>query len=60
MSNTRPEFKFLNRLRESGATNMYAAAPYIEEAFDLDPWDAKKILIEWIEWVNLNPKNRNL
>lgn len=59
-SKLRPEFKFLNRLRESGATNMFGATPYIEEAFDLDPWDAKKILIEWMEWVNQNPKNLKL
>lgn len=60
MSNIRPEFKFLNRLRESGITNMYGASPYIAEAFDVNKREASKILVEWMEWVDKNPKNLNL
>lgn len=60
MSNIRPEFKFLNRLRDSGITNMYGASPYIAEAFDVNKREASKILVEWMEWVDKNPKNLNL
>jgi len=60
MSKIRPEFKFLNRLRESGITNMYGASPYIAEAFDVNKREASKILVEWMEWVDKNPKNLNL
>lgn len=60
MSNICPEFKFLNRLRESGITNMYGASPYIAEAFDVNKREASKILVEWMEWVDKNPKNLNL
>lgn len=59
MSKIRPEFKFLNRLRESGATNMFGASPYIAEAFDVNRREASKILMEWMEWVNQNPNNVN-
>ena len=34
MSNVRAEFEFLNRLRESGETNMFGASPYLACAFD--------------------------
>ena len=40
MSNIRPEFEFLNRLREGGTTNMYGASPYLAVAFDLPKRDA--------------------
>lgn len=52
-------FLFLNRLRESGATNMFGATPYIEQAFDLDRSAAKKYLIAWMEWVSNDPSNRD-
>lgn len=59
MSKIRPEFEFLNRLRESGETNMFGASPYIAEAFDVDRREASKILMEWMQWVNNNPSNRD-
>lgn len=52
-------FTFLNRLRESGAVNMFGATPYIEENFDLDRKEAKQYLISWMEWVSNNPSNRD-
>ena len=55
----RNEFIFLNRLRESGATNMFGAAPYLESAFDLDRREAKAALMAWMQWVNENPSNRD-
>ena len=60
MSNIRPEFEFLNRLRESGETNMFGASPYLACAFDLPKREASKILIEWMQWVESNPSNRDI
>ena len=56
----RKEFIFLNRLRESGATNMYGAAPYLEMEFDLDRREAKQVLMDWMQWVSENPSNRDM
>ena len=60
MSNVRAEFEFLNRLRESGETNMYGASPYLACAFDLPKREASKILMEWMQWVNAEPSRVNL
>jgi len=53
----RKEFLYLNRLRESGATNMFGAAPYLEMEFDLDRREAKQVLMNWMQWVEENPSN---
>ena len=42
-------FDYLVELRDSGATNMWAASPYLEREFGLSRQDAKDILIAWIE-----------
>jgi len=60
MSNVRAEFEFLNRLRESGETNMYGASPYLACAFSLPKREASKILVEWMSWVNEEPSRVNL
>ena len=60
MSNVRAEFEFLNRLRESGETNMYGASPYLACAFSLPNREASKILVEWMSWVNEEPSRVNL
>ena len=39
---------YLERLRRSGITNMYGAAPYLASAFGLSYDDAKKILADWM------------
>ena len=54
------QFIYLNKLRESGETNMYGASPYLACAFDLPKREASKVLIEWMEWVNSNPANLDL
>jgi len=41
-------FKFLDALRESGATNMLGAGPYIMKAFEIPEGDARKILMAWM------------
>ena len=54
MSEERPEvvedshLEYLDELRESGEVNMFGAAPYLEEEFELPPEDAKKILKYWM------------
>lgn len=60
MTKIRPEFIFLNRLRKSGVTNMFGASPYLSESFDLPYRDAKKVLMDWMAWVDKNPNNINL
>jgi hypothetical protein len=42
-------FDYLENLRESGATNMFGAAPYLKEAFDISMLEAKQILLEWMQ-----------
>jgi len=41
-------FSFLDRLRESGVTNMYGAGPYVEEHFDLNRRVAGNLVIKWM------------
>ena len=42
-------FEFLNNLRDSGVTNMFGAAPYLEDEFGLSRNEAIDILGQWME-----------
>ena len=42
-------FDFLDALRESGITNMYGAAPYIQDEFGVDKKEARELLLEWMK-----------
>ena len=42
-------FEYLDALRESAITNMFGAAPYLANAFDLSKQEAREILKEWME-----------
>jgi hypothetical protein len=42
-------FKYLDKLRESGVTNMYGAAPYLEDSFGMDSKEARGVLVKWME-----------
>jgi len=42
-------FVYLDNIRESGAINMFGAAPYLQDAFGLSRYDAKDILLEWMD-----------
>ena len=42
-------FDYLNQLRESGAINMFGAAPDLAAAFDLSRHEARDILLKWME-----------
>jgi hypothetical protein len=56
----REEFLFLNDLRQSGTTNMFGAAPYLEYEFELTNREARRMVSQWMEWVRENPSNREL
>lgn len=43
---------YLENLRRSGVTNMYGAAPYLQEAFGLSRSDAIVVLAEWMRNYN--------
>lgn len=42
-------FEYLDMLRESGATNMFGAGPYVQEEFDLDKREARALVSEWMQ-----------
>lgn len=45
---TKEHKEFLDVLRESGVTNMFGAAPYLMEEFDIEKKEAIEILSEWM------------
>jgi len=56
MSNTDKQevFMFLNELRSTGSTNMFGAAPYIQEFFGVDRKVARELLKEWMKSFDEN------
>ena len=40
---------FLDDLRDSGATNMFGAAPYLVEEFGVTRHEAKDLLLTWMQ-----------
>lgn len=42
-------YEYLNDLRESGVTNMFGAAPYLQKEFGFDNKTATKWLQQWME-----------
>ena len=48
--------EFLNILRDSGATNMFGATPYIKDEFDLDSEESKRLLMLWM--ANFNDEGK--
>lgn len=45
---TEEHLRYLDELRESGATNMFGPGPCLEETFGLDPKAAREILACWM------------
>ena len=41
-------FDYLDKLRESGKTNMFGATVYLEQDFDMTYDEAKRILVQWM------------
>jgi len=46
---TEAHAKFLEKLRKSGKTNMWMAAPFIQNKFGVSRSEAKDILLAWIK-----------
>lgn len=46
---TEAHLTFLEGLRQSGATNMWGAAPYLVKRFKVDKKTASAILVYWIQ-----------
>jgi hypothetical protein len=42
-------FDYLDRLRDSGATNMFGAGAYLKIMFDLNSGEANEVLKKWME-----------
>jgi hypothetical protein len=42
-------FAYLVALRDSGVVNMFGAAPYLQDAFNLSRSEARDILLKWME-----------
>lgn len=42
-------FNYLDTLRETGVTNMFGAASWVENAFDVDIKDAREFLSKWMK-----------
>jgi hypothetical protein len=50
MEEIREEYlTYLDDLRESGVTNMFGAAPYLEQTFGLERREAREILTHWMK-----------
>ena len=45
----REVFTFLDKLRESGKTNMFGAAPYVAEAFSMPITEARDLTMAWAQ-----------
>ena len=42
-------FEYLDGLRESGAVNMFGAAPWIVQTFGVSKPQAQDLLLKWME-----------
>jgi len=42
-------FDFLDNLRESGATNMFGAGPFVQEEFGLERREASQFVGKWMK-----------
>lgn len=47
--NMKAYFEYLEALRTTGVTNMFGAAPYLMEMFDLSQKESKRVLMEWMK-----------
>ena len=41
-------YEYLEFLRQSGATNMFGAAPYLQDHYGLDRRKAREVLSSWM------------
>ena len=47
-------FLYLDELRQSGETNMFGAAPYLVERFEMSKEEARDMLSLWMKSYNKN------
>jgi hypothetical protein len=52
-------FVYLDNIRETGAINMFGAAPYLQDAFGLSRYEARDILLEWMDTFSERHKVTN-
>ena len=45
---------YLESLRKSGVTNMFGAAQFLEDQFELSRQEAKKVLLDWMQSYQRN------
>ena len=45
-------YRYIEKLRASGITNMFEISVYLEDEFNLFADDAKKILVSWMKNQN--------
>lgn len=45
-------FDYLNELRGSGDANMFGASIYLVGEFDIDKYEARKVLSKWMKNFN--------
>lgn len=50
-------FVFLDSIRNTGSINMFSAAPYIEAQFDVNRYEARDLLLEWMDTFAERVKN---
>jgi hypothetical protein len=48
MEESKQYFEYLEILRKSGVTNMFGAAPYLQQEFGLTRQDAREVLMAWM------------
>ena len=46
---TDEHLEYLDKLRESGETNMFGAGPYVQTEFGVDKYDAQDIVMYWMD-----------
>jgi hypothetical protein len=52
-------YEYLDALRDSGATNMFGGASWLQDAFDLDRTEARDILLDWMHtFSQRHPRNQ--
>ena len=49
---------FLDALRDSGVTNMFGAAPYLQKEFGIDQKSAREVLANWMQSFSENVNER--
>ena len=49
--------KYLDKLKNSGVTNMFGGSRYLTQAFGLKKRDAQEILVYWMESFNERHSN---